>query len=66
MKTQPRVGEDLVEWLRVTFPPRCIRKHENPDDARWYAAQVELAETIISMGTRQEHRPTTERSVEIE
>lgn len=61
----PRVGEDLVGWLQENFPPRCIQKTQSEADARWYAAKVELAETLIMMGTRQDYRPTSERSVEV-
>lgn len=43
----PRVTPDLVEWLKDTFKPRCIKAGESLEDAHRYAGKVELAETII-------------------
>jgi hypothetical protein len=60
----PPVPIDLVEWLRANFPPRCIRRGESEADARWYAAQVELAERLIRFGTPKE-APEGEYSIEV-
>ncbi len=47
----PRIGADLVEFLKQ-YPPRCIRSDETPIEAHRYAAKVELAQTLIRMGMR--------------
>ena len=48
----PRIGEDLVDWLRNNFPPRCIAADENPIEAHRYSAKVELAQRLIRMADR--------------
>lgn len=53
MKTPP-VPPDLVEWLRLTYPPRCILPDESEVEARCYAAQVSLAQRLIRFGTRRD------------
>jgi len=50
----PHVSEELVEWLEKHYSPRSIGKDEAPEDARWHAAKVELAQTLIRFGKRQE------------
>ncbi|UIY29173.1 hypothetical protein LZK73_21815 [Neorhizobium galegae] len=52
----PRVPSDLVDYLRDTFPPRCIKQGEDVIEAYRYAAKVELAETLIKFGTSNEDR----------
>lgn len=53
--TEPRVPPDLVEWLKENFPPRCIGQNETEAEARYYAAQHELAKRLIRMGQQDAH-----------
>lgn len=53
----PRVTPDLVQYLKETFPPRCIGPNEDPIAAHRYAAQVELAEKIIRLAGSEDDRP---------
>ncbi|RWI06806.1 MAG: hypothetical protein EOQ89_03490 [Mesorhizobium sp.] len=46
----PRIGLDLIDYLRKNFPPRCIQQGQSEIEAHRYAAQVELAQKLIRMG----------------
>lgn len=37
---------DLADWLRREYRPRCIGPLEDERSARWWAAQVELANRL--------------------
>jgi hypothetical protein len=50
----PRISEDLVDWLRKNYPLRCISAGEDPIMAHRYAAQVELAQRLIRLARRDE------------
>lgn len=53
----PRVSPDLVDWLKKNFPHRCIRPGETENEARAYAAKVELAEKLIQFGLKSAEHP---------
>ncbi|TPJ33668.1 hypothetical protein [Mesorhizobium sp. B2-8-3] len=47
---QPRIGLDLIDYLRKNFPPKCIGPDETMAEAQRYAGKVELARKLIRMG----------------
>lgn len=53
----PRVTADLVEWLRETYPPMCIKANQSEIDAHRYAAQVDLANRIIGFARGMDDHP---------
>ncbi len=42
-----RVSKDLADFLKETFPPRCISEGETMEAAQRYAGKVELAQFLI-------------------
>lgn len=50
-----RRPEDIADFLAEFFPPRCIEKGQSIEDASWDAAQVDLAQRIISTIRREAH-----------
>lgn len=54
MARRPRIGADLVDYLRTTFPPRCKRVEESLEYHTMYAGKVELAQSLIRMALKDE------------
>lgn len=50
--TNPRVGADLVAWLRKNFAPRVFAATDDLVTIHRHSAQVELAQRLIRMGER--------------
>lgn len=46
----PRIGLDLIDYLRKTYRPKCIAPGQSEAEAHRYAGAVELAQKLIRMG----------------
>lgn len=41
-----RTVDQVADWLDENYPSKCIGRAESEEDARWYAAQHDLASRL--------------------